>query len=130
MSLSAKSEEKLSTCCHTLANVVRAVSKMMNISVLCCHRCKEEQNMAYNSGHSKVKWPGSKHNLTISMAVDIVPVPVDWNNMKRFYYMAGLMMGIADERGIQLTWGGDWDRDCDFADNKFNDLCHFEIKEE
>jgi hypothetical protein len=26
-----------------------------------------------------------------------------------------------------IRWGGDWDRDNDFSDQKLNDLCHFEL---
>ena len=41
--------------------------------------------------------------------------------------MAGFVMGIANTVGIKLRWGGDWDKDTELKDNKFNDLGHFEI---
>ena len=31
--------------------------------------------------------------------------------------------------GIDLRWGGDWDRDTEVRDNTFDDLVHFEIVE-
>jgi len=37
------------------------------------------------------------------------------------------VFGIAHRRGIKLRWGGDWDRDLDFSDQRFYDLYHFEL---
>ena len=64
-----------------------------------------------------------------SLAVDVVPYPVDWQDRERMTYFAGFVMGIARVKfGISLRWGGDWDLDTDLKDNKFDDLPHFEIK--
>ena len=35
----------------------------------------------------------------------------------------------AKSMGIDIRWGGDWDRDTEVRDNKFDDLVHFEIVE-
>lgn len=32
--------------------------------------------------------------------------------------------------GVTLRWGGDWDSDTEVNDNSFDDLVHFEIKED
>jgi peptidoglycan L-alanyl-D-glutamate endopeptidase CwlK len=83
----------------------------------------------------------SKHVRTPSLAWDIAPSPLLWpdeagitpaesaHRVKRFHVLAGLMLGIAHARGVPLIWGGDWDRDFTFNDQKFHDLPHFEIKE-
>ena len=39
----------------------------------------------------------------------------------------GIAVGIAKRKGIKLRWGGDWDRDGELSDNRFNDLGHLEI---
>lgn len=36
----------------------------------------------------------------------------------------------AHKLGVRITWGGDWDGDKSFKDNKFNDLPHFEYRGE
>ena len=37
------------------------------------------------------------------------------------------MLGTARGLFIPLRWGGDWDMDHNFKDQKFDDLCHFEL---
>ncbi len=37
------------------------------------------------------------------------------------------MLAAAHDLGIELRWGGDWDRDAEFDDQTFNDLPHFEL---
>ena len=41
-------------------------------------------------------------------AVDMVPWPVDWEDLKRFEQMAEAMKTAADELDISIVWGGDW----------------------
>ena len=62
-----------------------------------------------------------------SKAVDAYPYPVDFNDLNRMRYFAGIVMGIAAVKGIKLRWGGDWNQDTQLSDNKFNDLPHFEL---
>ena len=61
------------------------------------------------------------------MAVDIAPYEIDWENAKRFYLLAGMMFQAANDLGIKIRWGGDWDMDWDHADQRFIDLPHFEL---
>jgi peptidoglycan L-alanyl-D-glutamate endopeptidase CwlK len=64
-------------------------------------------------------------------AVDVAPYPIDWNNLKRFYYLAGRMDQAAQQllpSGYKLRWGGDWDMDHDFDDQSFMDLLHYELR--
>jgi len=64
-----------------------------------------------------------------SLAVDVAPYPIDWNDRERFCYFAGYVKGIAKSLGTELRWGGDWDRDTQVKDNNFDDLPHFELVE-
>lgn len=124
---SKKSLEKLSQCDERLQLVLNEAIKYYDFTILEGHRGKELQNMYYEQGKSKLKYPKSKHNSFPSIAVDIAPYPIDWNDRERFYFMAGVVKGIANSMGIKLRWGGDWDQDHDFKDQTFFDLPHFEI---
>ena len=52
-------------------------------------------------------------------AVDMVPWPVDWEDLDRFETMAEAMKGAAEELDISIVWGGDW--------KSFYDAPHFEL---
>ena len=52
-------------------------------------------------------------------AVDMVPWPVDWNDLDRFEVMSEAMKSAADELDIPIVWGGDW--------KSFYDGPHFEL---
>jgi peptidoglycan L-alanyl-D-glutamate endopeptidase CwlK len=82
----------------------------------------------------------SKHNEYPSMAVDIYPFPYpekrpiqQEREMYRFYYLAGIMTCISNqlynnkEISHKLRWGGDFDGDQKFYNNKFLDCPHFEL---
>ncbi len=47
--------------------------------------------------------------------------------LARFYYFGGYVLGRADEKGIKLRWGGDWDSDREIRDQGFDDTVHFEL---
>ena len=122
-----RSKSNLSTVHPKLQELFNEVIKHFDCSVICGHRGKEDQNKAYHDGFSKVKFPNGRHNAMPSKAVDVCPYPIDWNDAPRFRYFAGYVMGIASQMGIKIRWGGDWDRDTDLSDNRFNDLPHFEL---
>lgn len=127
---SAKSEERLATCHPDLQKIFNTVIKTYDCTVVCGHRSKDEQDEAVRTGNSKVSWPNSKHNSLPSKAVDVVPFPVDWNDTSRFYHFAGYVLAVANLMGVKLRWGGDWNGDLKFRDEKFKDLPHFELVEE
>jgi len=128
-----RSLEKRATCHPDLQMILDEMIKMMDISVLCGHRGEADQRQAVEDGMSQVHYPNSMHNSDPSLAVDVAPYPIDWDNLKRFYYMGGMFLGIAHmlkEKGLishNVRWGGDWDRDNDLDDNRFIDLPHFEL---
>ena len=126
---------RLTTCYPDLQILFAVVVEKFDCSVLCGHRDEAGQTAAYESGNSQVEYPNSKHNSYPSMAVDVAPYPVDWDDIHRFYYFAGQVMAIAamlyekGEMEHKVRWGGDWDGDTQVKDNKFNDLVHFELIE-
>lgn len=126
---SKKSKTKLDTCDERLQDVFKEVVKHFDCTIIEGHRGKEKQNEAYKKGNSKLKYPHGKHNKIPSIAVDVIPYPIDWEDRERMSYFAGFVLGIARSKGITLRWGGDWDMDTKVKDNKFDDLVHFEIRD-
>lgn len=128
---STKSLNKLKTCHPLIQEVVNEVIKTIDIKVDCGERGEKAQNKAVAEKRSQVEFPHSMHNpkppFNISMAVDVIPYPVDWKDLRRFYFMGGIVLAIAKSKGIPLMWGADWDRDYDITDERFIDCPHFEL---
>ena len=125
---SDRSLRHLKTCDIRLQKVLLEAIKVIDFSVTSGHRSKIEQNNLYHAGQSKLKYPESKHNKIPSRAVDVAPYPIDYNDAKRFYYLIGIIKGIASQMDIELRLGCDWDGDNSFKDQSFHDLPHVELK--
>ena len=78
---------------------------------------------------AKVTWLNnpfaSKH--VSGKAVDLVPYPVDWNNLRKFDQIAKAMLSAAKELGVPVRWGADWDGDGKPRERGESDSPHFEI---
>ena len=128
--LTAGSISKLSTCHRDLQRLVKELAEDgVALQVLCGHRDKVTQERAYMEGKSKLRWPRSKHNAYPSRAVDLAPFPIDWNDKPGFLLLQAKVMAKAQELGITLRWGGDWDRDGRLMETGEWDLVHFELVE-
>jgi len=127
---SQKSLTRLTTVDKRLVRLLNIAIQYIDFSILEGHRNETRQQRMYSEGKSKVQFPNSKHNRQPSQAVDIAPYPIDWQDTKRFAYLAGLIKGIAITKGISIRWGGDWDMDGELKDNRFNDLPHIELRYE
>ncbi len=126
---SRRSKSRLETCDERLQKIFKKVVKGFDCTIIEGHRGKEKQNEAYRKGNSKLKYPNGKHNSIPSIAVDVIPYPIDWEDRERMSYFAGYVLGCAKSMGITLRWGGDWDMDTQVKDNKFDDLVHFELRD-
>jgi len=122
------SRKRLKTCDEKLQMLFNEVIKAFDCSILVGHRGEDDQNKAYAEGNSQLRWPKGKHNKKPSIAVDVAPYPIDWEDRERFSYFAGFVKGVAWRLNIPIRWGGDWDGDNDLSDNNFDDLVHFELK--
>ena len=129
---SEASKMQLATCHPDLQRLFNEVIKYWDCKILEGHRGEKAQHDAFASipQRSKVDWPHGKHNKLPSLAVDVAPCPIDWNDIHRIYCFSGFVLGMAVTMGIKIRWGGDWDRDTEVKDNTFNDLVHFEVIEE
>lgn len=124
-----KSKERLFTCHQKLQLICFEAISVMDFTVLEGHRTEKKQNQLFAEGKSQLEYPMSKHNRSPSLAVDIAPWPIDWEDRERFYMLAGLMFGIAAKHGITLRWGGTWGGPDDKNTSGFFDGPHFEIVE-
>lgn len=99
------------------------VTNFHDCTVIYGLRTLEEQKKLFAEGLSKTM----KSRHLNGYAIDLSPYPIDWNNIKRFYYFAGIVITVSKMKKIPIRWGGDWDMDNDLDDQTFMDLVHFEI---
>lgn len=116
--LPARCRNRLSEVDGRLARVVLAAAERMPLMVICGYRDRAAQDAAVKAGNSKLPWPRSKHNRRPALAVDIAPLPLDWQDVKAFERLGAVMLDEAKRLGVGITWGGSW---------RMRDLPHFEI---
>lgn len=130
-----RSKARKDTCHPKLQLILDELIKIMDVTIIYGYRGESDQNQAFKLGASTLKFPESKHNRMPSIAFDVAPynsdVPggIDWSDTVKFYYMQGLIKGIAASHGIKIRQGHDWDGDNDFKDQTLNDLVHTEYIE-
>lgn len=62
-------------------------------------------------------------------AVDLLPAPYDWKDTAPFDAVADAMLQAAEELGVQIRWGADWDSDGNRRERGESDSPHFELVE-
>ena len=123
---SKRSRDNLSTASENLQRLFNEVIKEIDCTVICGHRSPEEQFELYKKGrvNKDFKWivvdkskvvtnidgraKKSNHNYLPSKAVDVVPYPLDWNDIAAFKKLGEVVKRKAKELGIKISWGGDW----------------------
>lgn len=109
-SFSEKSKKKISTMHPDLQGILYDAIEMMDLTIVYGYRGEAEQNEAYDSGHSKLRFPQSDHNRMPSDAADVIPYPEKWGaTREQFMLMQGILRGIAHKRGVKLKKLIDWD---------------------
>lgn len=144
-SYSQASIDRLATCDRLLQRPFIEIIEWFDHKILYGHRTPEEQFTLFKRGRKLVNgvwvvenqlevvtWKDgiehpSKHNFFPSLAIDVIPYPLDWRDETRACYFAGIVMATARGMGVDLRWGGDWDRDTQLKDERFVDLWHFEL---
>jgi len=124
------SRARLDTCHIDLIQVCELVIPNYDFTVLEGFRSNARQDELFRQGKSKLQAGESKHNSDPSMAVDIAPWPIDWEDHRRFYLLAGFMFQAASQLGVKLRFGGDWNSNWNLDDQSFFDLVHFELLED
>lgn len=148
--LSQRSLDRLKGVDERLVKVVKRAIELSPIDFMVLEgvRSKEQCMINYGKGRTvsqcqakgvpakyaqpsaaKVTWLNnpfaSKH--VSGKAVDLVPYPVDWNDLKKFDAIAKAMLQSAKELGVSVRWGADWDSDGKPRERGESDSPHFEI---
>ena len=148
--LSQKSLDRLKGVDERLIKVVKRAIELSPIDFMVLEgvRTKEQCMINYGKGRTasqcsakgvpakyaqpsaaKVTWLNnpfaSKH--VGGKAVDLVPYPVDWQDLKKFDAIAKAMLQAAKELGVTIRWGADWDGDGKPRERGESDSPHFEI---
>lgn len=133
-SFSKKSTDRLRTCDWDLQSIFTEVVKYYDCTIIEGHRGEQKQNRLFDKKKSRLRWPDGKHNSYPSKAVDVAPYPIPENwgadhfkDLAKFYELHAIVKFVAAQKNIKIRWGGDWDNDGDYRDNKFDDLVHFEV---
>lgn len=130
------SATRLATCDERLQRVFNRVVQDFDCTVICGERGEKDQNAAFDSGASKLRYPHGKHNKPKGAvkAVDAMPFPVCWDNtpknIEHVAMFAGYVLGVAAGMGIKLRWGHDWDGDMKPDIKGLVDRPHYEIVED
>ena len=124
-----RSKERLKGVDAKLVNVLNELIKIMDVTIIEGVRSKEKQYEYFLKGKSKIDGIKKKGQHQLGKAVDLAPYPIDWSNRDSFYYMGGMLRGIAQQMGVKVRYGRDWDGDGKTKDNRFDDLVHIEIRE-
>ena len=126
--LSQKSLNKLNQCHPDIQRVMLEVIKTDDFTIIEGYRTKEDQDVRFYKGTSRVKWPNSKHNVFPSKAIDIWPWPVPRtkdgsldSDSPAWAHLAGVVLEKAEQLGIKLVWGGSW--------TSIVDKPHWELKD-
>jgi len=127
---SDRSMSRLDECDPKLIRLFKTVVEEFDCTIIEGHRGEDKQNEMVDLGRSQLGWPLSRHNGKPSKAVDVAPYPVDWEDRERFVMFGGYVLGVAKGMEIKIRWGGDWNRNTQVKDNRFDDLPHFELFED
>lgn len=122
---SKESSQKLFTCDKRLQDLMRAVVKEKDITIICGHRGEAEQEQACAEGKSRLHYPNSKHNSEPSHAVDFAPYHeeephIHWNDLDEFNKHIDFILSKAKEMGIKIKSGRDF---------SFRDYDHIQLEE-
>lgn len=75
-------------------------------------RTEQQQASAVKSGNS---WTMRSRHLT-GHAIDVVPYPVDWNDLNKFKLIRDAFFQASSELEIPIRWGGDWNDNGSYQD--------------
>lgn len=101
----AKSKKILALAHPDLQRIANSAIKEFDFSVICSVRSKADQERAYRTGKSRAKYGQSPHNYTPSLAIDIVPYPLDWGDLRAFEKMGEIFLKHARILKIDIVWG-------------------------
>lgn len=135
---------KLQRCEKALAGVLVTAREHCPFAfkVVQSDRTIAQQREYFKAGASRVNpdvyrdpqalYQAAKHivgpGMPLSRAVDIAIVGKEPYNIPSLAYVAGLVRMAAEQQGVRIRWGGDFDQDGILLEpGTFQDLPHFEL---
>ena len=115
-----------------LVNIVKRAIEISEVdfTVLEGVRTLERQRELYAQGRTApgkiVTWTMKSRHIE-GKAVDLVPYPLDWNDLEKFNKIKDAMFQAAKEQDVNLRWGADWDGDGKYREKGEYDSPHFEL---
>ena len=115
-----------------LVNIVKRAIEISEVdfTVLEGVRTLERQRELYAQGRNApgkiVTWTMKSRHIE-GKAVDLVPYPLDWNDLEKFNKIKDAMFQAAREQDVNLRWGADWDGDGNYREKGEYDSPHFEL---
>lgn len=115
-----------------LVNIVKRAIEISEVdfTVLEGVRTLDRQRELYAQGRTApgkiVTWTMKSRHIE-GKAVDLVPYPLDWNDLDKFDKIKNAMFQAAKEIDVNLRWGADWDGDGNYREKGEYDSPHFEL---
>lgn len=122
MALGTKSQARLKEAHPLLQKLFNQVVKdypALKFQILDAKRGKKAQNAAVARGNSKATFGNSPHNYLPCIALDVTPLPLDWDNITSFKKLSVPILATAKKLGIPISWGGTW--------TSLKDFPHYEL---
>jgi peptidoglycan L-alanyl-D-glutamate endopeptidase CwlK len=136
-SLGAQSRARLKGVHPQLVRVVERAIELTTVDFMVLEgvRTPQRQRELYAQGRTKpgpvVTWTLTSNHFVkadgFGHAVDLCPWPVDWTDLKKFDAISRAMFAAAEELGVKIRWGADWDRDGKPRERGETDSPHFEL---
>ncbi len=122
-----------------MTEALKMTPPAIDITIVWTYRNKTQQN-GIDPRFTTKRWPESYHNAEdddgepCSDACDWAPYitlrsgkkGIPWTDVKMFSYVAGIIQAAAHKLGIEITWGGDFDRDGSTEDQTLADVGHIQ----
>lgn len=122
------SKQRLARAHPLLQKLANEAIKHTGFMVGDTNRGRVAQEKAFKEHKSKVHFGDSAHNWDPSVAYDLIPFPIDWNDSKRFIKLQlEFIKPIAKDLGIPIRQGCDWNMNGILTDEHFVDLPHVEL---
>lgn len=114
-SLSERSSNRLSGCHPNLVRVVNRAIQLVGVDFTVSEtvRTEERQNELYYGTPKKTWTLNSKHLIQddgYSHAADLVPIENGECAWDKCPLVAEAMFQAAEEEGVKIRWGGDWNQ--------------------
>lgn len=118
---------RLSKAHVKLQMLMNEARKHATFTILDSQRGRAAQEKAFKEGKSKAHFGQSAHNWDPAIALDIAPLPINWDDRKAFIALSKIVLPLAKTMGIPIRWGGDWNMNGVLTDESFSDLPHYEL---